>query len=423
MMSGQEPPIDDSPHPADAVVVPITRKMRKTPDGWRSLLMRSERGLVKSTLGNAVLVLQNDPAWKDVLGYDERESKIVFQRLPPFVADPTSFVPREVTDADEVLTVQWLEQRHGIAISDRTAHASVATVARASPFDRVREYLDDLPPWDGEPRLPCWLHYCLGAADTEYTKAVGTKWMISAVARTFDPGCKADHALVLEGEQGLGKSTALRILAGDQHFGDDIPGIGSKDAQQYLGGMWIVELGEMDAASKADQNTLKRFLTTTVDRYRASYGRNTISHPRRCVFAGTVNSDEYLKDATGGRRWWPVRCTKVDAAALHLHRDQMWAEAVHRYRAKEQWHLDETVESLAKTEQSQRTETDPWEEHVRIYLRSLAVDTVKTTDVLSECLKLEKARTTKVESNRLGGIMRRLSWRYTVRNGERCWAK
>lgn len=392
-------------------IVPMKRT-KAGAETWRARLLCNEEGRVKSTLANAVLLLQHDPEWSGVLGYNERSDEPEFVGEPPFQDGPVKSVPRSLTDSDAVRAVQWLAERHGVTISLPNVHAAMDAVATTAPFDRVREYLDGLA-WDGEPRLDAWLERFLGAPASEYASAVGRKWMISAVARTYQPGCKADHVLVLEGKQGLGKSTALMMLAGANYFGDDIPPLGSKDAQQYLGGLWIVELGEMDAASKAEAATLKRFLTTTEDRYRPPYGRRTVAHARRCVFAGSVNLEEYLRDPTGGRRFWPVACQRVDIEGITAARDQLWAEAVAAYRAGERWYLDDhQLAREAAAQQARRLEADPWEDAIATYLAPPSRAFVTTAELLADALRMETARMTKADRNRVGAVMRHLGWAY-----------
>lgn len=388
-------------------------RARSVPDApWRDRLTLNSDGDIKSSLPNATLLLQYDPEWSGVLGWDERAEEPMFVSAPPFPDAPNARVPRPLVDADAVRAAQWLEERHGVTLSLPQLHAVMDAVAATAPFDRVREYLDERT-WDGVLRLDSWLSDYLGVAVSDYASAVGRKWPISAVARTYQPGCKADHVLVLEGAQGLGKSTALRVFAGDAHFGDDIPALGSKDAQQYLGTRWIVELSEMDAASKAEAATLKRFLTTTEDRYRPPYGRRTVVHARRCVFAGSVNLEEYLRDSTGGRRFWPVTCHRVDIAGLTAARDQLWAEAVAAYRAGESWYLDDPKLAMeAASQQAQRLEADPWEDAIAPYLAVGPRVFVTTAELLTDALRIETPRLSKADRNRVGAVMRHLGWVY-----------
>jgi putative DNA primase/helicase len=379
---------------------------------WQCRLARSKDGAIKGTSGNAALILERDPAWRGVLGYDSRSEQPMLLRAPPYEGVTATVTPRPMKDSDDVHAAQWLDEHYNVSVTLQNVHAAINAVAELSPFDRVREYLDGLS-WDGRPRLPAFATTYLGTVPSDYAAAVGTRWMISAVARTYEPGTKVDHVLVLEGPQGKGKSTALRVLAGDDHFGDDVPAIGTKDAQQYLGSLWIIELAEMDAATRAEASTLKRFLTTTVDRYRPPYGRRTIVHQRRCVFAGSVNLEEYLRDATGGRRFWPVACGEIDLAALRRDRDQLWSEAKHLYRAGEPWHLEEPgLIRAAGREQARRLESDPWEDAIADYLAVRSRTFVLTTQVLADALSLHLDRISKREANRVGAILRKLGWQY-----------
>jgi len=358
-------------------------------------------------------VLCNHPEWAGVFGYDERTEEICVLKAPPYLDTDRALRSggRAVVDGDLSAVSDWLDSCYQMSVTvDKTQYV-INSAARENCFDRVREYLTNLE-WDGVERLSGWLHSYMGTADNDYTRAIGRRWMISAVARTFRPGCKADHVLVFEGKQGIGKSSALQVLAGDEYFGDDLQHIGSKDAQQYLGGLWLIELGEMDAAGKAASATLKRFLTTAADRFRAPYGRTTIKHERRCVFAGSANLDQYLKDPTGQRRFWCAKSEWVDIAGLREVRDQLWAEAVHAYRQGELWwiRLDEVeLIELARAEQAERLEEDPWESKVAEWLPS-APHRPSTADILEHALSLETGRWTKAETNRIGAIMRTLGW-------------
>ena len=168
--------------------------------------------------------------------------------------------------------------------------------------------------------------YFLGVPDSPFVRAVGAKWMISAVARIFKPGCKADCALILEGLQGLGKSTAARVIA-DPWFSDEIAEFGSKDAAMQLSGVWVIELAELDSMNRAGVDVVKSFISRSNDRFRPPYGRRVTEVRRQCVFVGTVNGNDYLKDETGGRRFWPVQCESIDIDALRRNRTQLWAEA------------------------------------------------------------------------------------------------
>ena len=197
--------------------------------------------------------------------------------------------------------------------------------------------------------------------------------LISAVARISRPGCKVDYVLVLEGPQGRQKSEALRTLAkNNSWFTDGLSHVASKDAALEIAGVWIVEIAEMDALTKATSSAIKAFLTRRRDRFRPPYGKHTINLPRQCVFAVTINptAGGYLKDPTGARRFWPVACHGViDCHGLEKVRDQLWAEAVHQFKANAPWWLETPqLEALATVEQCARFVIDPWEERIREWL-------------------------------------------------------
>ena len=207
----------------------------------------------------------------------------------------------------------------------------IQTVARENPFHPVRDYLNALN-WDGTPRLDIWLPTYLGVEDSQYVRAIGSRFLISAVARVFNPGCQVDHMLILEGPQGILKSSALQVLAGSW-FTDRISRLGGKDSSMEVAGVWLIEMSELDALTKATNSAIKSFVTRRHDRFRPPYGKHVVDQPRQCVFTGSINpTGGYLKDPTGARRFWPVTCGVIDLEALVRDRDQLWAEAVVRFQ-------------------------------------------------------------------------------------------
>jgi predicted P-loop ATPase len=306
-------------------------------------------------------------------------------------------------------------QRHGILVSVDIAGQAVQTVSRTRSFHPVRRYLDQLH-WDGIERLERWLTNYMGVKDTSYARAVGARWLISAVARIYQPGAKADCCLILEGPQGIRKSTALRTLAG-QFFTDELADLNSKDAALQTRGVWIIELSELDTLARCEIAAIKAFMSRTSDRFRPPYGKRLIESPRQCVFAGTVNHYDYLKDDSGGRRFWPVQCGRIDVESLERDRDQLWAEARGKYADGAIWWL-ETAELVdaAEQEQGERYEEDPWTEVIAAW--AVVRETVAVSEVLENCLAKPRAQWTQVDKNRVARCMRRLNWeRYRVRQG------
>lgn len=313
--------------------------------------------------------------------------------------------------------------------ADLTAGA-LRMVAQRDRYHPVRDWLNALA-HDGTPRLDTWLTRYLGVEDSPYTRAVGRAFLIAMVARVMRPGCKHDHGLVLKGAQGAKKSTACRILAGDAYFSDTMPAIRNDkiEAWRHLRGKWLVELAELAPSRKADAEDLKSFLSGQVDAYRQPYGRKEETVPRQCVFVGTTNEDVFLRDATGGRRFWPVTCGEtIDTEALAEDRGQLFAEGVAAFKAGEAWHLSPEMEKLAAVEQEAAREEDPWEGPIREYLdgptedliEPKARDRVTTASVLRH-LGVLNERQTGANAKRVAGIMRMLGWTQRRSGNSRAW--
>ena len=308
-------------------------------DDWQQGLLRSDRGHPLPVLANAIHALRRAPEWAGVLCHDEFAVATRTRRAPPWISGEAKRLEMEWSDRSDLLSAEWFQQ-NGIMVPATVAAQAVEAVARDRYIHPVRDYLDQLE-WDGTPRIGGWLSTYLGAADEWYVRAVGPRWLISAVARIYEPGAQVDCALILEGAQGIRKSSALRILGG-AWFTDRLSDLASKDAAIEVNGAWIIEIAELETMSRAEVGTIKAFISRTVDRFRPPYGKRTVALPRQCVFAGTVNPESgYLKDATGGRRFWPVSCGTIDIPALRRDRDQLWAEACHRYACcSDPWWLE-----------------------------------------------------------------------------------
>jgi predicted P-loop ATPase len=324
-----------------------------------------------------VLALQQEPELIGTFGYDQMLCCDVLLR-PLFKPDP-NFTPRPVTDTDIFVVqerLQWLGFRR---LGSNTTHDAISKYAHEHAFHPVRNYLDWLA-WDGKGRLRTWLVKCFGAEENEYGEEIGKMFLISMVARIYRPGCKVDYMMILEGEQGLLKSLACNILAGG-YFSDQLPDITSKEAFQHLRGKWLIEVAELHNYKRADIDHFKAFLTRQVERYRPPWGRKEVHEPRQCTFVGTTNKALYLRDATGNRRFWPVKTGEIDLDWLRANRDQLFAEAAQLYRAGVPWWPDRKFElETIRDEQEARYEPDVWEGPIQQYLDGLP--TPKKTTIL-----------------------------------------
>ena len=373
--------------------------------GWKDQLARTENGSLIAHMQNVELILGNDERWAGVIGFSAFSSKIVKLRAAPYGGGVGDWA-----DIDDVLVMKWLAQQYNLRVKASSVIEAVSVVAHDHAFHPVHNYLNDLE-WDRAPRLDTWLTDIMGVDATDYSSKVGKRWMVSAVGRVMQPGCKADSVMILEGAQGAGKSTAMSVLGG-AWFMDTPFALGDKDGFQAIRGKWIIELGELDSFNKAESTKAKQFFSASTDTYRESYGRRTMDVPRQCVFVGTTNQDEYLKDATGNRRYWPVACTKVDLDKLREVRDQLWAEAMFCYESGDIWWVNRDEAPLFAEAQESRFVVDEWEGPILKWLEESQIGaTASGEDVLACALKLDYGHWGKPEQMRVGAIMHRLEWR------------
>lgn len=396
----------------------------------RSELLLNDQGKVRKCLANLSTIFHRDPRWQDKLAYHSLREAVVKVEPIPWHPDDAPAMPEAGpwTDADATRASAWLSREWGLDFPSKPIEEVIEAIARKRIIDPLVDYLGALR-HDGVPRIDTWLSTYMGAADTPYTRAVGARWLISAVARAFKPGCKVDCVLILEGGQGIGKSTALRNLCADPawFFDDELP-LGTKDAAQHIRGKWIVELGELSVLTRHELAVIKSFITRQVDTHRPSFGRRAVDLPRHCVFAGSTNEDTYLRDDEN-RRFWPVRCGDVDYDGLARDRDQIWAEATSRFLRGERWHVDSPeLASLCRAEQEERVQGDPWEEAVSQWLNKLLAQPCRAhfRGPTCECVRckgvtasrallgavgVETARQTRADDARMGTILRRLGWK------------
>ena len=340
------------------------------PDGdWRLKLEMNKKGDVLGTLVNLKLIFENDPALQCVGNDAFLGQSYVYGKLP---WDPRT-KPRVWTDSDDTGAAWYVEAAYGVKDLRRIKMAADAAMEKHQR-DALREYLEGLV-WDGVPRVDTLLTRYFRADDTAYTRAVTRKFMVAAVARGMDPGCKFDNVLTLIGAQGTGKSLFADILGGEW-YNDNIQTFTGKESSEQLRGVWSVEIPEVDRFSnKFEASAVKQFITRRDDIYRVPFERRTTPHPRRCVFIASTNAPDFLTDTTGNRRWWIVRCHTTnddrgeDLSTLRRDRDQVWAEAVTYWRTGEPLTLGAELYADATERQESAVMDDPWTGMIEEFLR------------------------------------------------------
>lgn len=410
---------------------------------WMGDLKLTKTNETLSNPYNAYVVLKNDEGthgyikWNQVMLRVEVTGGILTQCPNPEKLDNI------VTKAQDFLAASY-----DINLGRDEVGRRISYIAEENQYDPLKEYLDDLV-WDGDRRLDRWLIDYAGADDNEYSVFVGRKWMLSCVARAYQPGCKADVVLVAEGDQGAHKSTLFRILGGPWYC--EAAGIlGDKDSKQLIGAAWICELPDMASFSKTGRNMMKAFFTSAEDRYRPPYAKDTISVKRRAVFAATTNDEKYLGDPTGNRRFHPVLLKEIDRAALIRDRDQLWAEAVAIYKATFNcedcnaleevvpgernrcemhcWWLTKEELAVAKGEVKARQESDVWKEKVLAFAKK-PVDmsgkpvALTTANILIYALDMEIKEGDQSKGMRVSDIMRHAGYYRDRRGTDEDWLR
>lgn len=385
-------------------------------DTWLSQCI-TENGKALPIVANALVALRRDPEVRDAFAYDEMmRAALLLHKIGSPMAP---FECRAIADEDVVALTEFLQKAGLRRIARTTVADAVSARAKERAFHPIREWLRGLV-WDGQKRVNVWLTTKLGAELTPYSQAIGQMFLISLVARIFEPGCKVDYLPVLEGPQGGLKSSACAVLGGN-YFSDNLPEIGEgKDVSQHLRGKWLIEISEMHAMNRAESAQLKAFITRQVERYRPSFGRYEAVEPRQCVFIGTTNKDTYLRDETGGRRFWPVKVGAIDIDGLAEDREQLFAEAVHLYHEGAIWWPDRDFERRhIKPEQEARYEADSWEETIGDYLKNQSK--VLVGQVAKDALFIEAAKVGRADQNRIAAALERLGWRRERDDGKCDW--
>ncbi|MGE0357311.1 MAG: VapE domain-containing protein [Burkholderiales bacterium] len=375
----------------------------------RPALLRDSKGRLVDCRENVYRILTTDPAWRGVIAFDEFANRIVTRKPPPWGGKPG-----EWTEADDARVGVWFVDALRFPIrSLDNIRAAVMLTADDATFHPVRDFLGTLT-WDGTPRIDHWLVDCLACADTEYTHLAGRYSLLNMVARIYEPGCIMRAVPVLEGPQERGKSTALATLGGEW-FSDTPFRVGEKDAALQIQGVWVYEIGEMQQFNRAEAAAVKQFVSSRVDNYRPPYGRRNIHVPRQTTFFGSINEQQYLRDWTGGTRFWPVRTCEtgdINLAMLEDVREQLLAEAVQKYRAGERRYpsRDES-EMFFAPEQEERMQEEPWEGRILDELSCRTQDAITTDEVIGDILKFEVSRITPTVTATVGRILTKAGWK------------
>lgn len=338
-------------------------------------------GTYDKTLNNVILILENDPILKGKIVMNDFTDNAEIRGILPWDREASKF--RLWKDADTSGLQWYLEHRYEISMGENKVLSAFAVFLRRVAYNPVIDYLDSLV-WDGEERLDTMFIDYLGAEDNEYTRAVTRKMLVGAVARAYKPGTKFDNMLILSGRQGIGKSTILRKIGFDKWFTDGLKTFEGKEVCELIQGKWIIEISELEALNKSEVGSVKQILSQTTDRYRAAYGRVVEEHPRSCVFFGTSNDTDYLRDRTGNRRFWPID-TEVTEPQKSVFKDltgeminQLWAEAKYRYTQNEPLYLTPELEQLAQEVQENHREVSVKEGLIREFLsRQVPADWAK----------------------------------------------
>ena len=353
---------------------PIVSKAKPVKD-WISKLSIGIDGAIENTSKNLEIILEND---KNLQGfaYNELSNRVEVIGSVPWDRPKDNRFWRE---ADESQLRLYIDKKY-IEFKERNFEVAFNSIVDNRRFHPVRDYLDSLPKWDGVKRVEEVFIKFLSADDNDYTRAITKKTFAACVARAYHPGTKFDSIPVLDGAQGIGKSTLIKYLAGEEFFSDNLSltDMNDKTAAEKIQGNWLIEIGELSGMKKADIEKVKSFVSTTDDKYRASYGRVVESHPRQCVIFATVNGDGrgYLRDITGNRRFWIVKCNQMLQKRMwdendKNYRDQFWSEAKEIYESGEELYLEGSLLDIATDYQNEALEQDERVGIVEQYLNRL----------------------------------------------------
>ena len=357
-------------------------------------------------LSNVYDILEHDRQWQGVIAYDEFSYRVVKLKPPPFVGSETG----EWNGDDDVQASMWITRKYGFAPRENMTALAVESLARFHKFNPVQDYLRSLK-WDGISRVDDWITDFINAPKSEYVWRVARWFLVGMVARAMRPGIKFDYCLVLEGDQGRGKSSLLRVLGGEW-FGDTDLDLHSKDSMSALRGKWLYEISELGSLARSEATKQKSFFSREVDEFRPVYGAREVRCPRQLVFCGTTNEWEWNKDQTGGRRFWPIECTgEINIDGLAAVRDQLFAEAYQIYLSGERfWPTNREQIDIFNPEQFRRSVSDSYLDMIESWIAEQYKEFC-IADVATECLKIDAARLSRDVQTRIGSALRKLGCR------------
>lgn len=389
---------------------------------WERLkVSTAQNGSPICNVDNALRVIEGREEFNELVWYDDFHKRY----LTRFSFETWEKGPlREWADVDELNLTAFMQRQLGLRrMSDEMVHKAAIVYAHRHTKNEPRDWLDGLK-WDGKPRIAGFFVDYFGAADNNYVRAAAKNFWIGMAARVYWPGCQLDNMVVLEGAQGIRKTTALRAIGGPWYT-EAKEAVTSKDFFMVLHGKLIVEIAELDSFNKAEVTRIKQVITCDTDRYRAPYARGAQDHPRMSIFVGTTNENAYLRDHTGGRRFWPIRCGAIAHEKIKADREQLFAEAIAGYRNWQTTRVDEDgwwIMPAAETakEQEDRRQVDEWELIVAEYLSGKKE--TSTRDVAGH-LKIETAKLDMVLQKRIAGVLRTLGWDKKNTRAGRLWRK
>jgi predicted P-loop ATPase len=348
---------------------------------WRGLLRRNTNGNPYPDFRNVMIVLRNEPGFGTAFAFDEMQQSVMVRSPPPICGDaePGAECPRFADEEDISRLQEWMQMVMP-KVGREAIHWALEEFARENPVHPLRLWLTTRELTVRQPVLENWLSSALGVPDDAYHREVGRRFAIAMVSRIMEPGCQADYMMVLEGPQGRLKSQFCRTLAGDEYFSDHVPSLNSDQVRtsMHMRGKWLIEISELAAFNKiGDVETLKAFITRRWEIYTPKYGRKERREARQCLFIGTTNTDDWIKDETGARRFWPVKVVHIDIEWLKEFRDQLFAEALEAYHAGEPSYPDPNFERrVIVPHQEKRQHFDNWTDRVLEVAHSLPTATI-----------------------------------------------